>query len=895
VPAQPGQTLSHYRLIEKIGEGGMGVVWKAVDTTLDREVAIKILSDAFAGDAERLGRFEREARVVASLSHPNIVTLHSVEEEGGLHFITMELVRGKRLSELTPRHGLQLDRFFELAIPLVDAVAAAHESGVTHRDLKPANVMVDDKGRLRVLDFGLAKAHAGLADGTAATQMATESVTREGRILGTVSYMSPEQAEGKAVDARSDIFSLGVMLYEMATGCRPFVGDTPVSTISSTLRDTPPPITELKQTLPRHLGRIVRRCLAKEPQRRYQTALDLRNELEELKTEVDSGELTIPPRPDATPGRSWARWLGLATAGVVLAIAGFAIREYLLSKPSSPVSAAGPQETSRIVPLTHSGTARRPALSPDGRYLVYVARQSGTDSLRVKQIATGTDTEIVPPGPALIHQVEVSPDGDYVFYSSGREDESSAIHRIPILGGQPRRIIEGVWNTFALSPDGLSLAVSRPEGDRRKILIFATDGGSPREIADLQLSLTATLAWTPDGKAITTTYSTTDSAGQSLIQVPVDGGESRPLGDHTWTVVSGTAWLPDGSGLLVTGSLGRTMYHVPSQVWHLSYPDLVLERVTRDLDDYNVLDLDRAGERAVVDVERTDHSIWVRPADGSGPPRRVAFSTQAGSAVFGPAWTMDGRLIFEDVEGRELHLWAIDVDGTTRHRLTTQGPFNMGASLSPDGSRFTYFASHGQNTEIWVSDVDGSGARRLSAFEGDAFFPTYSPDGEWIYHTGFRPESGMRVMRLSSAGGPSTALIDFSSWAPAVSPDGSRLAFGGVDPTDNRERIFITQPDGKKILQKLDPDRRNAGFWYLRWTPDGQGIGITRRVDGAVNLWVLPLDGGPPRQITHVDGGVVMGFSWSPDGGSLAYGHAESTSDIVLITGFKPARRSVAK
>ena len=291
---QPGQMLSHYRLVEKIGEGGMGAVWVADDTKLHRKVALKILPAEATDDAERTARFQHEARSVAALNHPNIVTLYSVEEDHGIHFLTMEFVEGVTLSESTPRFGFSLGKLLEYAIPLVEAVSAAHDKGIIHRDLKPANVMVGKDGRLRVLDFGLAKLREKHNEDDGTTQFPTRSITQDGRIVGTVSYMSPEQAEGKPVDARSDVFSLGVVLYEMATGRRPFQGDTAVATIAAILRDTPTWITELNPKLPRHLGRIVNRCLAKRPDRRYQTAVDVRNELEGLKEEFGSGDIDGP-------------------------------------------------------------------------------------------------------------------------------------------------------------------------------------------------------------------------------------------------------------------------------------------------------------------------------------------------------------------------------------------------------------------------------------------------------------------------------------------------------------------------------------------------------------------------------------------------------------------------
>ena len=319
-----GRRLAHYEITAKLGEGGMGVVYRARDGRLERDVALKVLPEATAGDPERLERFTREAKIVAGLSHPNIVTLHSVEEADGVRFLTMELVDGKTLDRLIPRGGMDLDRVFELAIPIADAVAAAHEAGVTHRDLKPANVMVTRDGRVKVLDFGLARLEAGAP---AATEALTEAITQEGMVVGTVHYMSPEQAKGEPVDARSDTFSLGALLYEMVTGRRPFSGRSSAELVSAILRDDPPPVSELKEELPYHLGRIVQRCLEKDPRKRYQAALDVRNELEGLRREVDSGVARsssggVPAARDASrEGRPWAIAVWALVAVVALAAA----------------------------------------------------------------------------------------------------------------------------------------------------------------------------------------------------------------------------------------------------------------------------------------------------------------------------------------------------------------------------------------------------------------------------------------------------------------------------------------------------------------------------------------------------------------------------------------------
>ena len=311
--------LGHYRIVRQLGSGGMGEVYAAEDQKLHRVVALKILSAPFGPDDERRQRFEREAQAVAALNHPNIVTIYSVEQYGSTHFLTTEIVEGKPLSVSIPSGGLPLDRLLKLAIPLADAVSAAHHRGITHRDLKPANVMVGDDGRLKVLDFGLAKLKEEHSP-AAATMIATQTLTGEGRIIGTVAYMSPEQAEGRPIDYRSDIFSLGIVLYEMATGERPFKGNTSVSVLSSILKDAPRNVTEINRTLPRDLARIVRRCLMKDPEDRYQSAKDIRNDLQELKQSLDSGELSAP-QPAVRVAKSGAVLRPVIMAAAVIATA----------------------------------------------------------------------------------------------------------------------------------------------------------------------------------------------------------------------------------------------------------------------------------------------------------------------------------------------------------------------------------------------------------------------------------------------------------------------------------------------------------------------------------------------------------------------------------------------
>jgi serine/threonine protein kinase len=360
VTLSSGTRLGSYEIVSLLGAGGMGEVYIAEDTKLERRVALKVLAPDVADDPERRSRFEREAKAVAALNHPNIVTIYSVEEPEGVHIITMELVRGKTLTELIPKKGLPLDEFFAIAIPVSDAVSAAHQEGITHRDLKPDNVMVSGEGRPKILDFGLAKLKQNIAPTERGSKFPTKTKTQVGRIMGTAAYMSPEQAEGKAIDHRSDVFSLGIVLYEMATGRHPFPGESTVSVLSAIIKDTPTSVTEVRPTLPRDLARILRRCLAKDPEHRYQTAKDLRNELKELNEEVTSGS-RIGVEQVASARQPWhgrsGLWLGASVVVLGIGILAWAILDRV-ETPGLPTQA---------IPITSlEGMERDPRLSPDG-------------------------------------------------------------------------------------------------------------------------------------------------------------------------------------------------------------------------------------------------------------------------------------------------------------------------------------------------------------------------------------------------------------------------------------------------------------------------------------------------------------------------------------------------
>ena len=489
----PGTRIGNYEVVAPIGAGGMGEVYRARDSKLGREVALKVLTGAFAEQPERQARFAREARTLASLNHPGIVTIYGVEDIDGLQVIAMELVEGRPLSELIPKSGFALDRLLNIAVQLANAVAAAHKHGIVHRDLKPANVIVGPQDRVKVLDFGLAKLRETAVEG-AETALPRSDITGEGKILGTVAYMSPEQAEGRAVDARSDVFSLGVLLYEMASGERPFKGDTSLSVMSAILKDTPKALGELNPALPRELGRYVKRCLAKDPDDRYQSATDLRNDIEDLRQSAVSENLAARSGAAgvAPASSSRSKLLVLAAVLVIVAMAGVG---WMWSRWNSLDPTAAPQAAfSRLTLL--EGMAQDSHISPDGKWVVYVSGVSGNNDIYLQSTTGQTPINLTKDSRFADTQPAFSPNGEQIVFRSERDGgglfvmgrTGESVRRLTRTGFQPAWFPDGtriVYNSLPM-PNAESRGPGVAElwvvdaGGREPRRLFGDDAAWPR-------------------------------------------------------------------------------------------------------------------------------------------------------------------------------------------------------------------------------------------------------------------------------------------------------------------------------------------------------------------------------------------------------------------------------
>jgi eukaryotic-like serine/threonine-protein kinase len=795
-----GTTLLHYRIVGKLGKGGMGEVYAAEDTKLQRRVALKLLPPEVAADPERLQRFQREARAIAALNHPNVVTIYSVEETGGVQFLTMELVEGKTLGDLIPEGGLPLDELLRLGLPLVDAVAAAHRQGIVHRDLKPANVMLASDGRLKVLDFGLAKLKPGVADSAASTttHLAMESLTTPHAIVGTAAYMSPEQAEGRPVDQRSDIFSLGVLLYEMACGRRPFGGDTVFSVISSIIKDTPPRLSDVNRHVPPTLDRIVTKALAKDPAERYQSAVELGNALQEVQQQTAAGRILRGVVWTLARSR-WTVRLAVA-AGLVALVAGGAW--YLLARRGTVGSGQGQAalrfRTTRLT--AYPGVEQFPSLLPDGKWVLYAGEETGNLDIYLLSTSGQNPINLTADSPADDDEPAASPDGERIAFRSSRE--GGGIFVMGRTGEGVRRVTPvGVKAAFnpAWSPDGTEIAYTTenvqlsPLNWETKSELWAVkvNTGEQRRIA---VPDAVQAAWSPHGKRIAyasrnrpANADQRNAAGigraMDIYTVPVFGGApvaatSDPAND--WSPV----WSPDGSFLYYVSDRGGSM-----NLWRVA-------------------------------IDETSGKPKGQPEAITTPAPFLAH----------PSISADGRRIAYSAVAKEMNIQQLPLDPATGKPkgeprwLTTGGRWWANPDPTPDGEWVVFYSQDQPEGDVYVVRPDRTGFRQLTRDEVvKDRVPRWSPDKAWVAFFSDR-STELAVWKIRAADGSDLQQVTRTGSVPVWSPDSKRLVtpdasegFAGTAAVFDANRRWDEQKPDRLAL----PDKALQPFIPNDWSPDG--------------------------------------------------------------------------
>lgn len=922
---QTGQQIKHYEIVSHIGEGGMGEVYLARDMLLGRRVALKFLPDYLRSDQERMRRFRQEARAASTLSHPNVCVIHEVSEtEDRRPFITMEFIEGVTLRQRLLEGPLELTDALSIVIQISDALTAAHDSGVVHRDIKPENIMIRRDGYVKVLDFGLAKLteHRKGLNNTLSTLMMHSS---PGMVMGTAAYMSPEQARGVAVDSRSDVWSLGVVLYEITAGRAPFVGATPTDIVIAIVEKEQLPISEHVPEVPDELERIVRKALRKDPGERYQhvkeMGIDLRSLLRELELHPSSPSLTLSSHGTAartanTSGKQKSRTtdqleairhtgvgpipslssqhqlvFGLLILSLVVLAGTIFYKLYRTSFRSSPINNAFQQVD--VTKLTTNGNALFASISPDGKYVAYVKAENGKESLWLRQVGSSGNIEVIPPRDGHYQGLIFSPEGDWIYfgYDTSNLDNLTNVFKVPTLGtGAIPMKIDHQEGPAAFSHDGKRKAFVRYDESQQADLLKITniDGSNEQTIISqkwpnrLFYDFVTMPAWTQDDQRLLIPTVANDRMGYvvGLTEVRLaDRSQKKiPISTQRFEQPYHLTVLSDGSGVVLSGRGQGASF---SQIWLLGV-DGVARAITNDLSDYREADLTAKSDAMVTVQRQTLSNIFITPKADSGG--KVTQITSGLGRYFDVSWAPDGKIVYASDGSGIADIYELSADGTVSKQLTTGMKRNYAPVVSPDNRYIAFHSNRSGNFQVWRMDRDGSNPVQLTTEVTESTWPSFSEDSKWIFYQHFEGDTST-IWKVPTDGGTPVKVVQSFSIRPSVSPDGKWLAFWENDGQQNSHwKIQVISLADPAISKKFEVGPTVTVQWDspIRWS-DRSSLTYIDQKSGIENLWAQSIEGGPAKQVTNFTDSRIFAFAWSRTG-VLAASRGVISSDVVLIT-----------
>jgi eukaryotic-like serine/threonine-protein kinase len=900
-----GTGLGPYRILNLIASGGMGDVYRARDERLGRDIALKVLPPVITGDRERIDRFAQEAKSASALNHPHIVAIYEIGQarpsyvskdrrRQELHYIAMELVEGETLREFLAGHP-SLPRRLEILAQTADGLAKAHAAGIVHRDLKPDNIMISAEGYAKVVDFGLAKLVEPPSgwNPLGADSPTMRAITRQGELIGTAGYMSPEQIAGKPIDQRSDIFSFGCIVYEAVTSQKPFEGESFVDTLHQVLHAEPRPIEHPDERVQHEMQRLIGKCLVKDRENRYQSLRDVALDLRALSREID-----------VTPGLPLPRTasIGWLIAAMAIVVGAAVVMIWRGRTPAAPPGAAHPATR-----ITTSGNVGHLALSPDGRFAAYTTYDEKGQSVRLQQIATGSSVAIVPPG-ANTHFVGIafSPDSNYVLPTSYDNSMYGNVTQVPLLGGPATTLVHDADTDGAISPDGTRLAVIRDvlQKGQSHLLVAARDGSHERILTTLPLpERMLSPAWSPDGKRIAVTH------GRSLYTIDAATGAKTGVPLAEWRgAFYGVTWSPRGDALIVSAVDERSGGHL--QLLRVELASGAVASITDDDNDYAE---PRAAGNALAAIRMKRQATLWSVAPGA-PAEELTRGVGSSDGLGGVAWTHDHRIVYASAAAGTVDLWIANADGSSARQLTNDEGTEAHPIVTADGGTIVFWSRSRGECTIWRMSLDGSQRQRVAGAPAIYDFAV-TPDAKSVVYA-----SGPTLQRVPLAGGaPVTiARVAVAAKSLQLTPDGSAVVFSALEDTavklfrvpigggpvtkllSERASDGVVSPDGKLLACTFGMPEPCASLAILptaggtprvlplngclyRWSPDGKSIVFVKDEGKKENLYSLPLDGKEATPITKFTDGSIANFAWSPDGARIVLTHFQQTRDVVLM------------